>query len=128
LIFQRVRRTQGLERQQSLTMLAGSFPPFITSLVFVVSPSDLDPAPITFTISSALFSWGFFRLRLLDFFPTQIQPLSLTPQTRAASAIQVSRKRILNVALIGIAVLSLLQLLANVLNALSTPPLNLGAT
>jgi putative methionine-R-sulfoxide reductase with GAF domain len=126
LIFQRVRRTQGLERQQSLTMLAGSFPPFITSLVFVVSPSDLDPAPITFTISSALFSWGFFRLRLLDFFPTQIQPLSLTPQTRAASAIQVSRKRILNVALIGIAVLSLLQLLANVLNALSTPPLNWG--
>ncbi|MDV7393089.1 hypothetical protein RZS08_17080, partial [Arthrospira platensis SPKY1] len=95
-----------------------------TSLVFVVSPSNLDPAPITFTISSALFSWGFFRLRLLDFLPGQIQPPLLTPQTRAASAIQLSRERILNVGLVGIVILSLFQLLANVLAALSSPPIN----
>ena len=63
----------GNRRAQAKFMLAGTFAPFIASILYQTGlmPAHLDPTPFSFMEAGSLLSIGFFKYRLFD-----IQPLA----------------------------------------------------
>ncbi len=122
LIYQRMRESVGLYRQQAEIVLLGSMPPFVTSFIFVLAPTTLDPAPIAFSITSVFFAWGLFRMQLLDLrSDLKLDNLKSERQTGISDVIYDSRVRILNIVLWGFSFLTLIQLAPMVITELQRP-------
>lgn len=123
-IFQRLRETSGVYQQQAEIVLIGSLPPFVTSFVFVFAPTTLDPAPVAFALSSLFFTWGLFRLRLLDRPAEPPQTDTAVAGTSLADTLAATRLRILNIVFRGLALLGGVLMVVSVLGALQQRPVD----
>jgi len=61
-----------VHRKQVGVMLVGALVPWVANFLFITRTGPfqvLDPTPLAFAITGVAFSWGLFRLRLLDIMP-----------------------------------------------------------
>src|SRR5512139_1141738 len=71
-ILRSIDRTTGLLRRQNLILLAAVLVPWLGNVLYVtdISPlPSLDITPFAFTISIVIFTWGIFRLKLVNLAP-----------------------------------------------------------
>lgn len=72
LLAHMLRHGREADRKQVGVMLLGALVPWVANVLYI-TPSTvfqvLDPTPLAFVATGLAFSWGLFRLRLLDIMP-----------------------------------------------------------
>jgi PAS domain S-box-containing protein len=66
------RGSQGIRRSQTGVLVVGGFVPFVANWIYLADLSpypELDITPIGFLITSAVFTYGLYRYRLLELVP-----------------------------------------------------------
>lgn len=73
-LFLEMVRGSTLRRAQSSLLLVGTLVPLMVNALYLANPElpDLSQTPLAFSVTAAVFAWGFFRLRLF-----QVSPLAL---------------------------------------------------
>ncbi len=108
-------RAEGEQRRLALFVFIGVLLPFIGNVIYLMAlatdlPVYIDLTVLAFAVSSILFTWGWFRLRLADLLPELGEPAPATADVDVANLAHNTQRRILNLVSLGLAVLLFLAL------------------
>lgn len=108
-------RAEGEQRRLALFVFVGVLLPFVGNVIYLMAlaigrPLSIDLTVLAFAISSILFSWGWFRLRLADLLPELGEPGPAAADIDVAYLAHNTQRRILNLVSLGLTVLLFLAL------------------
>lgn len=71
LLFIALTRTAKLYRRQIFTVICGSLVTWFASIIYLfgLTPYQLDPSPLAFTVAGLILAWGVFRHQLFNLSP-----------------------------------------------------------
>jgi PAS domain S-box-containing protein len=72
------KKDRGMLKRQALVMFAGSLPPIVGNLVWITRHQtgislDIDPTPLAFTVTNAVFAYALVRMGWLDILPIAVR-------------------------------------------------------
>ena len=108
-------RAEGEQRRLALFVFVGVLLPFVGNFIYLMALAagwalTIDLTVLAFAVSSILFTWGWFRLRLADVLPELGEPAPAAADVDVANLAHNTQRRILNLVSLGLTVLLFLAL------------------